>query len=46
MFGGKLAKAELLGGIPGAVLGGGRLLAYDPAPEFRVVFASLLDDGH
>lgn len=32
MFGGRLAKAGLPGG--GAVLGGGRLPIYDPAPGY------------
>jgi len=35
MFGGRLAKVGLPGGIPpGAVLGGGRLPIYDPAPGY------------
>ena len=33
MFGGRLAKAGLLGGS-GAVLGGGGLPIYDPAPGY------------
>ena len=34
MFGGRLAKAGLPGGSGAAVLGGGRLPIYDPAPGY------------